>query len=330
MLLWVIGKQCVHIYQLRNVPGPPIKLSTLILGHFPLIKNFDTRHIDQATRLKKYEKEHGLPLMKFLMPLGQPPVIVIGKYHPILSNRKLDSRRPNMPIKFWKDSILQLPMNNPKYKLHKRLLAPLFSNKNIYNQYLPIINQTTCKLISILKEKRNKKCDILDYSQRFTLDIIGNIGFDYQFNSLSDDSINTSNKNDKNVNLFYYHITSAFDCVLKMFSNPILTGLFDYKGIIKRLNTIHFKFFRDLAQTIIDEKLKNHQEKEKEKDKEKEKVNGFNNILDTLLVTKDKETNERMNDSEIISNIIVLLMAGHETTSNTISWMIYLLAKHSS
>ena len=41
-----------------------------------------------------------------------------------------------------------------------------------------------------------------------------------------------------------------------------------------------------------------------------------------------QETNEKMSHNEIVGNIIFFLIAGHETTSNTISWMIYLLAKH--
>ena len=61
--------------------------------------------------------------------------------------------------------------------------------------------------------------------------------------------------------------------------------------------------------------------------KERRASNGnFTDILDTLLNSKYEDTGEHMNEDQIIDELFVLLFAGFETTSNTLSWLLYLLA----
>ena len=41
-----------------------------------------------------------------------------------------------------------------------------------------------------------------------------------------------------------------------------------------------------------------------------------------------EDTGEGMNDMQVLSESMQLLVAGHETSSNAISWTLYLLSKH--
>jgi len=50
-------------------------------------------------------------------------------------------------------------------------------------------------------------------------------------------------------------------------------------------------------------------------------------MLDMLLSSR-YENGEQMEEEQIIDEILVLLFAGHETTANTLSWLLYLLATH--
>jgi cytochrome P450 len=52
-----------------------------------------------------------------------------------------------------------------------------------------------------------------------------------------------------------------------------------------------------------------------------------NDLLDMLL-SSTYENGEGMEEEQIIDEILVLLFAGHETTANTLSWLLYLLATH--
>jgi cytochrome P450 len=51
-------------------------------------------------------------------------------------------------------------------------------------------------------------------------------------------------------------------------------------------------------------------------------------LLSMLLHVRDEETGEGMDDRQLHDEILTLMLAGHETTSNALSWTFYLLAQH--
>jgi cytochrome P450 len=55
---------------------------------------------------------------------------------------------------------------------------------------------------------------------------------------------------------------------------------------------------------------------------------GANDLLALLLERCDEETHERMTDGQLRNETLMLLLAGHETTANALTWTWYLLAKH--
>jgi cytochrome P450 len=53
-----------------------------------------------------------------------------------------------------------------------------------------------------------------------------------------------------------------------------------------------------------------------------------NDLLDMLLDARYQDTGEPMEEHQIIDEIMVLIIAGHDTTANALSWTLYLLANH--
>ena len=51
-------------------------------------------------------------------------------------------------------------------------------------------------------------------------------------------------------------------------------------------------------------------------------------LLSMLLLARDEETGEAMSDQQIRYEVLTLLVAGHETTANALSWTWYLLSQH--
>lgn len=49
-------------------------------------------------------------------------------------------------------------------------------------------------------------------------------------------------------------------------------------------------------------------------------------LLSMLMAARDEETGEAMDDTELRNELLTMLNAGHETTSNALSWTFYLLA----
>jgi cytochrome P450 len=54
----------------------------------------------------------------------------------------------------------------------------------------------------------------------------------------------------------------------------------------------------------------------------------FNDLLDMLLEAKYEDNGEHMNEEQLIDEITILIIAGHETTANALAWTLYLLARH--
>lgn len=50
-------------------------------------------------------------------------------------------------------------------------------------------------------------------------------------------------------------------------------------------------------------------------------------LLSMLLSAQDEETGQRMNDRQVRDEVMTLLLAGHETTANTLAWTWYLLSQ---
>ncbi|MEO8770001.1 MAG: cytochrome P450 [Ferruginibacter sp.] len=62
----------------------------------------------------------------------------------------------------------------------------------------------------------------------------------------------------------------------------------------------------------------------------KSSTRNFNDLLDMFLNTKYEDTGEIMHDEQIIDEVMILIFAGHETTANTLSWLLYLLATNNT
>lgn len=53
-----------------------------------------------------------------------------------------------------------------------------------------------------------------------------------------------------------------------------------------------------------------------------------NDLLTMLLQAQDAETGEGMNDQQVRDEVMTLMVAGHETTTNALCWTLMLLAQH--
>jgi cytochrome P450 len=53
-------------------------------------------------------------------------------------------------------------------------------------------------------------------------------------------------------------------------------------------------------------------------------------LLEAMIVASNESEGEarRLTDSEVLANVFTLLLAGEDTTANTLAWIVYFLAKH--
>lgn len=75
-----------------------------------------------------------------------------------------------------------------------------------------------------------------------------------------------------------------------------------------------FRALKSLVQQLIDER--------------RESSTRYDDFLEAFMHAKDKETAEGMTDSEIIDEVMTMIIAGHETGATTLNWAWYSLSQN--
>lgn len=149
---------------------------------------------------------------------------------------------------------------------------------------------------------------------RVTLDIIGIAGFGHDFNSLvnpDDDFVHQYNEI-----LEPAGEKAVFFALNLMFPHWLVSHI-PFWQIPKTLNTISgnlYNFAYNLSKTrraeLNDPKTSAEQNAKR------------NDILSLLIKSND------FTDNELAHQVLTMMAAGHETTSSTLSWCLFLLARH--
>eukprot|EP01095_Lingulamoeba_sp_RSL-Kostka_P012933 TRINITY_DN5225_c0_g1_i1.p1 TRINITY_DN5225_c0_g1~~TRINITY_DN5225_c0_g1_i1.p1 ORF type:complete len:506 (+),score=157.75 TRINITY_DN5225_c0_g1_i1:92-1609(+) len=192
----------------------------------------------------------------------------------------------------WKN---QRNVINPSFHyLHLKKLVPTF---------VITVNKCLSKW-----EKYGKTCEpfeISNYLSKLTLDSLGNAAFSHDFATLDD-------KLDQE-----YH---DYRTIVDEFANPLRSIKYYEKLNIKR-NKDYFaaseRFF-DFLKGITEKRKDLHK-----KNEENGEVEKYDDLLE--LMVKGNEENI-LSDEELIHNMLIFFLAGHETTSNTLGFIIALLA----
>jgi cytochrome P450 len=107
------------------------------------------------------------------------------------------------------------------------------------------------------------------------------------------------------------------------------TDLQDF--LLKEVNQPYRKFFYAInkAEKTVLQKSGNIRKILKEIiEQRKSAGETHHDLLDMLLSARYEGTGEEMAEEQIMDEILVMLFAGHETTANTLSWVLYLIATH--
>lgn len=108
-------------------------------------------------------------------------------------------------------------------------------------------------------------------------------------------------------------ITETQDFVIKDIRQPHKGWWFKMSGEVQR-NLNRAEGARQIIRSIIRTR--------------KESGKKFDDLLDMLLDARYEDTRLPMEERQVIDEILILLIAGHETTANALSWTLYLLATH--
>ncbi|KAJ8083028.1 hypothetical protein PM082_008891 [Marasmius tenuissimus] len=216
------------------------------------------------------------------------------------------------------------------HKRHRRIMNPAFGASEA-KALVPVFSTAASSLSNKWKDllsisnDQSEVFNIPKWTSRATLDAIGHAGFDYNFGAME----NQENRLSKAYHNLYADMFAAPSdgalIVGTLFSYlPIsatqMAGLFEYlsksdprlaRGREAR------EVAREVAKGLVEEKSK-------------EQGSGSKDVMSFLVKANMASQNEksRMSDEELYAQMLIIFLAGHETTANSISWTLLELSRH--
>ncbi len=190
--------------------------------------------------------------------------------------------------------------NDGESWLHqRRLMQPAFHRKRIAT-YGNIMTDATEKLLERWQKyvQQDSSLDIAQEMMRLTLGIVGQTLFSLD---LSDETSTIGPAVTTMLNLLCNYVYTPFP--------PINIPTPRNRRLLAANRSLEQVIYRIIAER-----------------RQQNKDTG--DLLSMLLSARDEETGEGMNDQQIRDELMTMLVAGHETTANTLAWTWYLLSQH--
>eukprot|EP01080_Neovahlkampfia_damariscottae_P009458 gene9458-1664_t len=200
-------------------------------------------------------------------------------------------------------------INDPQWKRQRKVLDPAF--KSLGN-YFNIFSKKTAEVMHQMIEKDGPIIDsVHKYTQAMALDILGLSIFGYDFKSVSLDD-------NENLNSYNYLMELFFN--IKKALPAIITHNFDSLASTKE-TLRQLEIWQKLRSSLI--------EISKKKIQEKSIDNSNFSMLDMMVESLlESDEDEKLSEQEIMDNVGIFFLAGHETTANALAFGIQVLAKY--
>lgn len=201
----------------------------------------------------------------------------------------------------------------------KRIIGPAFSSANLKG-FLNVFLENSEKLLQhwcdqLLKNTAEPKqfidVKVLDDLSHLTLDVIGQSAFGYNFNSILG--------GDSKISIAFATSLSAMD--FKYLICKFLIPFFDYLPLPVNKK---FQKAREISDNTVLEVIRERRRQKTEESHSSAKKD----LLDLLMDMHDEETDSRMNDEELRSQVFTFILAGNETSSVSMAWTLYELARN--
>lgn len=265
----------------------------------------DQVHLD----VERWAREYG-PVFK--ARLGPTHVLVLSDHdviNAVMKDRPEGFRRPSSLDKIVREMGIQPGLFNAEglvWHAQRRMVMSAFSPTHV-RAYFPVLLKVALRLQKrwMAAAQGHQPIDLQADLMRFTVDAIAGLAFGAETNTLESD-----------------------DDIIQRHLDKIFPALF------RRLNALvpYWRWFKleqdkDLDRSIqvviqaIDDYIAQARERMRQ---EPARVAQPSNLLEAMIAAAD-QADSGVSDADVAGNVITMLLAGEDTTANTLAWAIYLL-----
>jgi cytochrome P450 len=290
--------------QIADLPGPR---PWPVLGNLPQVK---LPSVHQA--IEQWARDYG-PLFK--MQFGATPVLVVADHEvvaQILRARPDTFRRSTRSETAARDMGLKLGLfgaEGDAWRNQRRMVMASFAPGHV-KAYFPALLKVTQRLQGRwCRAARAATPIVLETDlMRFTVDAITGLAFGAEVNTI-----------DSGEDVIQQHLDEIFPALFRR-----IFALVPYWRVLKlpadrRLDHSVAEVNKAIAGFVAQARQRLQAEPARREHPP--------NLLEAMIVAADQD-GSGVDDTDVAGNVLTMLLAGEDTTANTLAWMIYLLHRH--
>ncbi|KAK3697995.1 hypothetical protein QZH41_014378, partial [Actinostola sp. cb2023] len=297
VIIYCVGTYNYWVLSDMNIPGAkPLPY----IGNLRDMARCGGFHLGVLEYMKKYGKVFSLCIgRKASIVIADPELlkqIMVKDFHNF-TNRQNDAFPPDKHQK----GLFQL--QDGDWRRVRSVLTPTFTSGKL-KMMIPLIEKSCETLVDKIQDiaDSGKSVDIFSWFSLMTLEVILSTAFGVESPIQTDSSNNKFLINSREI----FKSTIIFRVFLMLPFSQLWISIF-------RMLFGRFDFFRNAARDIL-------------KARRNQGFQGARDLVDIMLSVKNADGSAKLDDDEIISQSIVFLLAGHETSSNTLAMSAYYLA----
>ncbi|XP_056131174.1 cytochrome P450 3A30-like isoform X1 [Lampris incognitus] len=270
-------------------------------------------HVFDTDCYKKYGKVWGIydgrqPVLA-VMDTAMIKTILIKECYSIFTNRR--DFGLNGPLS---DAVSVVEDDN--WKRIRSVLSPSFTSGRLKEMY-PIMLQHSGKLLKTLEQKAeaDEVIDVKDIFGPYSMDVVTSTAFSVDIDSIN----NPSDPFVTNIKkMVKFNFLSPLLVIVVLF--PFLGPVFDKMDVSFFPSDVLDFFYSFLKKVKSDRQKHDHQKR----------VDFMQLMVDsqTTVSAEVMDSQKGLTDHEILSQAMIFIFAGYETSSNTMSFLAYNLATH--
>ncbi|MCK9874638.1 cytochrome P450 [Frankia sp. Ag45/Mut15] len=183
----------------------------------------------------------------------------------------------------------------------RRLIQPAFTKQRV-DEYGDLMVSATERMATRWRQAGDTTLNLDAEMMRLTLDVVGQTLFGLD---LTDEASRVSRA-----------FTEVSDDFAKLLGNPLgpLALKIPFQPTVRR-----FRRSTATLDTVVHGIIAQRREQPEPDNRD---------LLTLLMAARDEQTGEGMTDQQLRDEVMTLLLSGHETTADALTWAFYLLARH--